>query len=451
MPRPRIAFVTTCKNRAQHLKITLPKNLADNAEYENAVFAILNYGSGDDLLVYLQSEHGAAIRRGRVVVYNYSTPGPFRMAHAKNMAHRLGIIEGGEILVNLDADNLTGPGFASYVADNFERPEIFMRSVWPIQREKQTKIVRGCSGRIAVSAKMFINAGGYNEHYDEWGPDDRDFTTRLEMLGLTAVEIDWKYLDSIPHTDKMRFREYPQVRSAAYDKGAPCELEIKCAIANFGRFGCGLVSKNFWDELFFLEPVPTRIFGIGMHKTATTSLFHALEILGYDAAHWDSGEWAKQCFLELRDTGRSATMDRHYAVCDLPFPLFFKGLDAAYPGSKFILTIRNPENWIESVEKHWDPKFNLHRWEWDVFPAANIIHHATYGRKKFDREIMLARYHKHNRDVSEYFKNRPGDLLVMDMDFGWPYREGGAGWGELCKFLGRQIPDVPYPRSYASY
>ena len=42
------------------------------------------------------------------------------MAHAKNMAHRLGIIEGADILCNLDADNFTGPGFASYIAEQMQ-------------------------------------------------------------------------------------------------------------------------------------------------------------------------------------------------------------------------------------------------------------------------------------------------------------------------------------------
>jgi hypothetical protein len=42
--------------------------------------------------------------------------------------------------------------------------------------------------------------------------------------------------------------------------------------------------------------------------------------------------------------------------------------------------------------------------------------------------------------VVKYFINRPDDLLVMKMD-------NGAGWWELCNFLGKPIPNnVPYPR-----
>ena len=35
-------------------------------------------------------------------------------------------------------------------------------------------------------------------------------------------------------------------------------------------------------------------------------------------------------------------------------------------------------------------------------------------------------------------------LLVMEMD-------KGAGWFELCNFLGKPMPAEPYPRAYANY
>ena len=50
----RVAFCTTCKNRTQHLRETLPRNLADNPE---ALFIVLNYNSRDELLSYLAAEH----------------------------------------------------------------------------------------------------------------------------------------------------------------------------------------------------------------------------------------------------------------------------------------------------------------------------------------------------------------------------------------------------------
>jgi Sulfotransferase domain/N-terminal domain of galactosyltransferase len=447
-----IAFCTSCKGRAQHIKLTLPKNLSDNPK---AKFVLLDYNSPDDLVPFLKDSR--LIESGRLAVYSFPWGGPFRMAHAKNMAHRCGLLEGADILVNVDADNYTGEGFTDYLAEQFEDldEDIFIHSVWPPPPDSVVlkKVMRGCSGRIAVSKRAFLLTGGYDERYADWGPDDKDFTARLQRLGFKAVEIDLKYIESVPHTDRMRFKEYPHARSTAYSAGEPCEVDPDSTIANSGRFGCGIVFKNFdFTKPIMLNPLPTRIFGIGMHKTATTSLHHALEILGYDSAHWKSGEWAKTIFLELRESGRSRTMEQHYALSDLPFPLFYKELDQNYPGSKFILTIRNEDAWLDSVKKHWDPHYNSFRWEWDAFPASNLIHHALYGRRSFDGPTMLERYRRHNAEVIAYFKGRPDDLLVMDMDFGWPKpNDEGAGWPELCGFLGKPIPSVSYPRSFAAY
>jgi hypothetical protein len=143
----------------------------------------------------------------------------------------------------------------------------------------------------------------------------------------------------------------------------------------------------------------------------------------------------------MNNTGKSPTMERSYALTDLPFPLMYDRLDKAYPGSKFILTVRKDEEWIQSVERHWKPEFNSFRDQWDSDPFTHIIHERLYGRTTFDREVFLARYRKHNAEVLEYFKDRPSDLLVMPT---------GSGWLPLCTFLGQAVPEVEYPRMYVS-
>jgi hypothetical protein len=431
-----IVFCTTCKGRVQHIERTLPKNLADNARHYHSKFLILDYNSQDDLLGYLKSNHAEAIESGKLVVYSYREPGPFRMAHAKNMAHRLGIREGADILVNLDADNYTGSDFANYVEEKFQTAEKMF--LWAGIVRGQGRKMRGCSGRIAVTASAFLSAGGYDEKYDTWAPDDKDFNARLIRLGYASVEIDRQYLESVPHGDGMRFKEYPQVRS--HVGSDECELvDSSATVVNFGNYGCGAVSRNFGVELGRL---PTRIFGIGMHKTGTTSLRAALELLGFDSAHWQSGNWAWAIWQEMKSLGRSPTLEKHYALSDLPISILYEQLDAAYPGSKFILTTRNEEAWLRSVRNHWSYR-NPFRWEWDAYPFSKRIHQEVYGQKEFDAAVFVARFRRHNADVREYFRDRPGDLLVMDMD-------QNAGWPELCQFLRRPVPAVNYPRAFAT-
>lgn len=444
-----IAFCTTCKGRTQHLEITLPKNLTDNQDCADFKMVVLNYNSRDHFSAYIKANHMEAIESGRLIVYHYSGVGPFKMAHAKNMAHRLAIREGARILVNVDADNYAAPGFAQHVADTFagREDEIFMAAKWnqPGALERNPK---GCTGRIAVSARNFLKVGGYDEaKYTHWGSDDKDFNQRLRRLGCTTVEIERPYLRAVLHSDKMRFREYPHVHAlVANYADAPDSLfffTVEQTIVNAGKIGCGVVYRNFDPEPLELRAMPARVFGIGMHKTATTSLHAAFEILGLDSAHWKSVQWARNIWEEMKNQGNSPTLERHYAVSDLPLPLLFRELDAAYPGSKFILTTRDEGRWIQSVRKHWS-RANDFRDTWRKADAfAQEIHAALYGQAHFDAKLFTARYRRHNAEVLEYFKDRPNDLLVMDMD-------DQAGWLELCGFLKLPIPAADYPKAFVT-
>lgn len=438
-----IVFCITCKGRTQHVEQTLPKNLTDNSRYGKCRFVLLDYNSPDHLLDYLKKSHGPSIKEGRLAVYSSKEPGPFRMAHAKNVAHRLGMIEGADVLVNLDADNFTGPDFADYINDQFQSAggDIFLWSRMIQSGENRTP--RGISGRIVVTRSAFLNAGGYDEKFSTWSPDDKDFNFRLRRLGYSACEIDYRYLDAVLHNDKMRFREYQHARTAQSEDQIESVVESDNTVVNYGKIGNAIVYKNFSENPIVLGDMPTRIFGIGMHKTATTSLHHALQILGYDSAHWKSAHWAKAIWEEMNTWGRSRTLEKHYALMDLPIPLLYQQLDKAYPGSKFILTTRNESSWIRSVQNHWDPTKNRFRDGWNTDPFTHKIHRALYGQRGFDEEIFLARYRRHNAEVLEYFKDRRKDLLVMDMD-------RGAGWAELCGFLGHPIPAEKYPWEFVT-
>ncbi len=430
---PTVVFCTTCKDRTEHLERTLPRNLRDNADHPHCTFVVLNYNSRDHLEDFLRS-HQADVDAGRLAVYRFTEPTPFRMAHAKNLAHRLGMREGGDVLVNLDADNYTGEGFAAYLAEMFREPGVFG---WA--NMVKGELPRGISGRIAVSREAFLVTGGYDERYAAWGPDDKDFNQRLRRLGFAGREIDRRFLGAILHNDKVRFRDYPQAQQEATAEDFELHDRAHVTVANAGRVGLGVVYRNFDRHPIEIGPLPTRVFGIGMHKTATTSLHAALETLGLPCAHWPSAHWAKAVWQEMTAYGRSPTLERHYAACDLPLALLYQQLDRAYPGAKFVLTLRDETEWLQSVRDHWDPRTNPFRAAWDTDPFSHQVHLLLYGRRQFDPEVMLARYRRHNAEVREYFKDRPQDLLVMDFS-------QGAGWYELCGFLRQPIPDGPFPR-----
>ena len=441
--KPRIIFCTTCKGRTEHLKRTLPANLRDNAGYGNCRFVVLDYGDQGELREYLATYHG---RLGTSVSgYRFETDKPFNVAHAKNMAMRCGMLEGADILVTVDADNFTGPGFAQYIADRMKdlpSSGAFLCPDFPLIQSLPhgpDRPLRGFAGRLAIRTQDFIKMGGYDETYDTWRGEDIDLIARLQRLGYAMRHIDNRFLmNTIPHNAKVRFKEYPHARQ--YEN----KHEVKIigarteTVVNYGNIGLGVVYRNFSGQPMELTPIPTRVFGIGLHKTGTTSLHEAFQILGFDSFHWGMGE-APRIWQEMNSAARSNTLEQWYALCDLPIPLLYEKLDKAYPGSKFVLTLRDEKKWLKSVERLWNPAYNPHRWIWEKYPFSHRIHTVLYGRKDFDAETFLARYRRHNAEVVRYFGGRLRDLLVMNLDH-------GDGWPELCRFLSVPVPTVPYPR-----
>jgi Sulfotransferase domain/N-terminal domain of galactosyltransferase len=449
--KPRIAFCTTCKGRAHHLEVTLPRNIVDNADYENCVFVVIDYADSKVLRDYLRDKHAKDIASGKLVVYHFfgenrfrdgPPPISFHMAHAKNLAARCGILEGADMLVTQDADNFTGSGFASMLSENLLPGSLMCPNFHMIgSMQMQQTLGRGYAGRLAVWVQDFVRAGGYDEVFDTWRGEDIDLLYRLQRMGTSVKHFDTSYLKAVRHNAEVRFKEYPHAQQ--YESGEELQRIMSCtnSVVNFGRFGLGNLFRNFATSYVSLKPVPTRIFGIGLHRTATTSLHIAFEQLGMQSFHFRTGNEARIIWEEMNQCGKSDMLEKWYALSDLPIPMLYKQLDSSYPGSKFILTVRDEEKWIDSIARLWSYEYNPQRWTWDVYPISNRLHKALYGTADFDAEIFINRYRMHNDEVKEYFIDRPHDLLVMDI-------EAGQGWTRLCQFMGMDVPSVPFPHHY---
>ena len=175
-----------------------------------------------------------------------------------------------------------------------------------------------------------------------------------------------------------------------------------------------------------------KIFGIGLSKTGTTSLARALEILGFKTRDYLGVTRYSAGDLSSIDL---AEIDKNDACTDTPVPSFYRELDIHYPGSKFILTVRDMDGWLKSCKKQFTQnlanKQNV---------ASNQLFMDLYGCTVFDEEKFRRGYTNFTTGVYQYFKSRPQDLLIMDIT-------AGDNWEELCTFLGTPIPEVPFPRA----
>jgi hypothetical protein len=175
-----------------------------------------------------------------------------------------------------------------------------------------------------------------------------------------------------------------------------------------------------------------KVFGVGMQRTGTTSMTRALQVLGYNSAHFPAELWNNES---------APVLHRRDAFFDNPIPLLYQHLDRQCPGSKFILTIRDEDSWLDSCKFLFTEK----REEYGFDESARIqeMHHALYGQNHFSEEVFREVYRSHNREVKEYFSDRPDDLLILDI-------AQDDKWKPICSFLGVEPPDEPFPHSHSS-
>lgn len=174
-----------------------------------------------------------------------------------------------------------------------------------------------------------------------------------------------------------------------------------------------------------------KVFGIGLSKTGTTSLCVALDKLGYRA-----GTYRHLRALGLEDWFRGDfsgdALEDYDALTDLPIGAFFQQLDRRYPGSKFVLTTRDRDAWLASCRVYFTDRSNGD----DPFFRRTQL--AAYGTVGFSEAHFARTWDAHVDAVRTWFRDRPDDLLVMEI-------VSGDGWERLCPFLGRPRPDAPFP------
>lgn len=172
-------------------------------------------------------------------------------------------------------------------------------------------------------------------------------------------------------------------------------------------------------------PGNPKIFGIGLSRTGTTSLTTALEILGFPAVHYPT-EYGQ--------------IDAKAGATDITVLMMLEALDRRYPGSRFILTTRALEPWLQSCQRHWEKNAAFFKRSQLVMDVERQI----YGEAGFDRQRYTEVRARHLLDIDAYFKDRRDTLLTLDIFL------SPAPWAALCNFLGAAVPDVPFPADNSS-
>lgn len=196
-----------------------------------------------------------------------------------------------------------------------------------------------------------------------------------------------------------------------------------------------------------------KIFVIGHNKTATTSVGAAIASLGFKLGNQPTAElliedWARRDFRNIVKYCRTAN-----AFQDIPFSLdyTFQVMDYAFPGSKFILTVRNSSlEWYESLTRAHtilvgknrlpsadDLKAHPYRKTGWLWRALKLIY-GTDENSVYDKTIYIKHYEAHNDMVIDYFRRRQEDLLILNA-------ADSDAMQSLCDFLGVRASNYTMP------
>ncbi|MEK0084657.1 sulfotransferase family protein [Benzoatithermus flavus] len=198
--------------------------------------------------------------------------------------------------------------------------------------------------------------------------------------------------------------------------------------------------------------MPLEIIGPGFGRTGTNSLKIALEHLGFGPCHH---------MFEIRDhpellpaweaAARGGPVDwdevfRDYrSQVDWPGARYWRELVRCFPEAKVILTVRDPDEWFDSVQATIAP-FVAARGT-HPSPHMNAIAEMGYQTvtvqvfhdRMSERDVATRIFREH---VAEVQAEIPAcRLLTFDL------REG---WQPLCDFLEVEEPDIPFPKTNAS-
>ena len=204
--------------------------------------------------------------------------------------------------------------------------------------------------------------------------------------------------------------------------------------------------------------MPIKIIGAGFGRTGTLSVHTALEQLGLPCYHMfevienPANKSHLAFWRKVANSPEGSQQDweqvfgNYQATVDNPGCCVWRELMAAYPDAKVLLTVhpRGPDAWYEST--YSTIYFTERLWQFKLLKlltpfgrnfgdmAQKLIWQRSHRGSMAGREAAIAHYQQHIEEVKAAVP--PEKLLVFSVD---------QGWGPLCDFLGKPVPEGAFP------
>ncbi len=156
-----------------------------------------------------------------------------------------------------------------------------------------------------------------------------------------------------------------------------------------------------------------KVIQIGFNRCGSRTIYHYFLKNNLPAMHWMEGVVGKKMKINLAmGLPPFQGFDEYILYSDLMGPvnkpifeghLYFRDIYESYPDSLFILNTRNIESWLKSRQKY----------------ANFIVRYQRFYDLKTDQEVeefWRAQWHLQHERVQAFFRDRPGQLLTLDID-----------------------------------
>jgi len=205
------------------------------------------------------------------------------------------------------------------------------------------------------------------------------------------------------------------------------------------------------EPLLSDKPAELLVIGAGPGRTSTLSLKQALETLLGGKCYHMKEVLAQGCFQDWTDVAHGKPdWDKIFngfnATTDWPACQYFEELMVKYPSAKVILSVRSADSWYKSASDTilgpGSPAYFKLLWIIPPLKKFQIMWAALFPKFWLgkpvapitDKQAFIEAYEAWNEHVK---RTVPANKLLI--------HQASEGWEPICKFLGKPVPDEPYP------
>lgn len=198
-----ISLCIPCKGRTHVLRETMPSIIAAANFSAPCEIVVVDYDSQDGLKEYVDEIAASNMLCGNYIVYaKLENKRYYNSAHARNLCV---MASSGEYIIQLSTEATPTLEFISYIRSRIweEHP------VWMCENSHTKWIYGDYVGRFIVCRRdEFIAAGGYDERFSVYAPEDKDICLRLHRRGGKFEPFSSSLIGEIRTPDEEKIKYY---------------------------------------------------------------------------------------------------------------------------------------------------------------------------------------------------------------------------------------------------